>query len=73
MFSFLGLRKDSKKSTTEKEVDGGFVIIGENKHKLYTMRACLRDDLTLYINKGFTIMDFFFRANTVSVFITLSQ
>ncbi|KAM9340591.1 UBAP1-MVB12-associated (UMA)-domain containing protein 1 [Symphorus nematophorus] len=29
MFSFLGLRKDSKKSTPEKEVDGGFVIIGE--------------------------------------------
>ncbi|XP_020494281.1 UBAP1-MVB12-associated (UMA)-domain containing protein 1 isoform X2 [Labrus bergylta] len=28
MFSFLGLRKDSKKST-EKEVDGGFVMIGE--------------------------------------------
>ncbi|XP_029370259.1 UBAP1-MVB12-associated (UMA)-domain containing protein 1 [Echeneis naucrates] len=30
MFSFLGLRKDSKKTTSEKEVDGGFVIIGEN-------------------------------------------
>ncbi|XP_060915149.1 UBAP1-MVB12-associated (UMA)-domain containing protein 1 isoform X2 [Labrus mixtus] len=29
MFSFLGLRKDSKKPTTEKEVDGGFVMIGE--------------------------------------------
>ncbi|XP_045913812.1 UBAP1-MVB12-associated (UMA)-domain containing protein 1 isoform X2 [Micropterus dolomieu] len=29
MFSFFGLRKDSKKSTPEKEVDGGFVIIGE--------------------------------------------
>ncbi|XP_034561164.1 UBAP1-MVB12-associated (UMA)-domain containing protein 1 [Notolabrus celidotus] len=29
MFSFLGLRKDSKKSSTEKEVEGGFVIIGE--------------------------------------------
>lgn len=29
MFSFLGLRKDSKKSTTEREADGGFVIIGE--------------------------------------------
>lgn len=29
MFSFLGLRKDPKKSTSEKEVDGGFVIIGE--------------------------------------------
>ncbi|XP_068189990.1 UBAP1-MVB12-associated (UMA)-domain containing protein 1 [Antennarius striatus] len=28
MFSFLGLRKDSKKSA-EKETDGGFVIIGE--------------------------------------------
>lgn len=28
MFSFLGLRKDSKKSP-EKELDGGFVIIGE--------------------------------------------
>lgn len=31
MFSFLGFRKDSKKSTAEREVDGGFVIIGE-KH-----------------------------------------
>lgn len=29
MLSFLGLRKDSKKSTSEKEVDGGFVIVGE--------------------------------------------
>ncbi|KAM4539530.1 UBAP1-MVB12-associated (UMA)-domain containing protein 1 [Odontesthes bonariensis] len=29
MFSFLGLRKDSKKSTSDKEVDGGFVMIGE--------------------------------------------
>lgn len=29
MFSFLGLRKDSKKQTSEKEVDGGFVIVGE--------------------------------------------
>ncbi|XP_056154448.1 UBAP1-MVB12-associated (UMA)-domain containing protein 1 [Lampris incognitus] len=29
MFSFLGLRKDSKKSSTEREADGGFVIIGE--------------------------------------------
>ena len=28
MFSFLGLRKDPKKSS-EKETDGGFVIIGE--------------------------------------------
>ncbi|XP_077363673.1 UBAP1-MVB12-associated (UMA)-domain containing protein 1 isoform X1 [Festucalex cinctus] len=30
MFSFLGLRKDSKKSPSEsREADGGFVIIGE--------------------------------------------
>ncbi|KAK5855506.1 hypothetical protein PBY51_005603 [Eleginops maclovinus] len=29
MFSFLGLRKDSKKSPSEKESDGGFVIVGE--------------------------------------------
>ncbi|XP_013874679.1 UBAP1-MVB12-associated (UMA)-domain containing protein 1 [Austrofundulus limnaeus] len=29
MFSFLGLRKDSKKSTSDKEADGGFVIVGE--------------------------------------------
>lgn len=29
MFSFLGLRKDSKKSSSEKELDGGFVIIGK--------------------------------------------
>ncbi|XP_044027496.1 UBAP1-MVB12-associated (UMA)-domain containing protein 1 isoform X2 [Siniperca chuatsi] len=41
MFSFLGLRKDSKKSTSEKEVDGGFVIIGETveeqRRKMQTM------------------------------------
>lgn len=41
MFSFLGLRKDSKKSTTEKEVEGGFVIIGETvdeqRKKMQTM------------------------------------
>ncbi|XP_041665348.1 UBAP1-MVB12-associated (UMA)-domain containing protein 1 [Cheilinus undulatus] len=40
MFSFLGLRKDSKKST-EKEVEGGFVIIGETveeqRRKMQTM------------------------------------
>ncbi|XP_029299533.1 UBAP1-MVB12-associated (UMA)-domain containing protein 1 [Cottoperca gobio] len=39
MFSFLGLRKDSKKSTSE--VDGGFVIIGETvdeqRRKMQTM------------------------------------
>ncbi|XP_047461731.1 UBAP1-MVB12-associated (UMA)-domain containing protein 1 [Mugil cephalus] len=29
MLSFFGLRKDSKKSTSDKEVDGGFVIVGE--------------------------------------------
>ncbi|XP_026204298.1 UBAP1-MVB12-associated (UMA)-domain containing protein 1 [Anabas testudineus] len=29
MLSFLGLRKDSKKSTADKEGDGGFVIVGE--------------------------------------------
>ncbi|XP_028255362.1 UBAP1-MVB12-associated (UMA)-domain containing protein 1 [Parambassis ranga] len=41
MFSFLGLRKDSKKSTSEKEADGGFVIIGETfeeqRKKMQTM------------------------------------
>lgn len=41
MFNFLGLRKDSKKSTTEKEVEGGFVIIGETvdeqRKKIQTM------------------------------------
>ncbi|XP_051271374.1 UBAP1-MVB12-associated (UMA)-domain containing protein 1 isoform X2 [Dicentrarchus labrax] len=41
MFSFLGLRKDSKKSTSEKEVDGGFVVIGETaeeqRRKMQTM------------------------------------
>lgn len=41
MFSFLGLRKDSKKSTSDKEVDGGFVIIGETveeqRRKIQTM------------------------------------
>uniref|UniRef100_A0AAQ4QF17 UBAP1-MVB12-associated (UMA) domain containing 1 n=1 Tax=Gasterosteus aculeatus aculeatus TaxID=481459 RepID=A0AAQ4QF17_GASAC len=29
MFSFLGLRKDPKKSPPEKEAEGGFVLIGE--------------------------------------------
>lgn len=29
MFSFLGLRKESKKLPSDKEADGGFVIIGE--------------------------------------------
>ncbi|XP_053719370.1 UBAP1-MVB12-associated (UMA)-domain containing protein 1 [Synchiropus splendidus] len=29
MLSFFGLRKDSKKSQSEKESEGGFVIIGE--------------------------------------------
>ncbi|XP_031135183.1 UBAP1-MVB12-associated (UMA)-domain containing protein 1 [Sander lucioperca] len=29
MFSFLGLRNNSKKPTSDKEVDGGFVVIGE--------------------------------------------
>lgn len=30
MFNFLGLRKDQKKSS-EKETDGGFVIVGEKQ------------------------------------------
>ncbi|PWA24105.1 UBAP1-MVB12-associated (UMA)-domain containing protein 1 [Gambusia affinis] len=29
MLQFLGLRKDAKKSTSDKEADGGFVIVGE--------------------------------------------
>lgn len=29
MWSLFGLRKDSKKSTPDKEVDGGFVIVAE--------------------------------------------
>ena len=29
MFNLFGFRKDSKKPSTEKEVDGGFVIVGE--------------------------------------------
>lgn len=29
MFNLFGFRKDSKKSTSEKEVEGGFVIVGE--------------------------------------------
>uniref|UniRef100_A0A3P9CNB1 UBAP1-MVB12-associated (UMA) domain containing 1 n=1 Tax=Maylandia zebra TaxID=106582 RepID=A0A3P9CNB1_9CICH len=37
MWSLFGLRKDSKKSTPDKEVDGGFVIVGKEhiKMKLY--------------------------------------
>ncbi|XP_029918767.1 UBAP1-MVB12-associated (UMA)-domain containing protein 1 [Myripristis murdjan] len=45
MFSFLGFRKDSKKSTSEREADGGFVIIGETaeeqKRKLHAMNTVL--------------------------------
>lgn len=41
MFNLFGFRKDSKKSTTEKEVDGGFVIVGETveeqRQKMQTM------------------------------------
>ncbi|XP_010753194.2 UBAP1-MVB12-associated (UMA)-domain containing protein 1 [Larimichthys crocea] len=41
MLSFLGLRKDPKKSTSEKEADGGFVIVGETveeqRRKMQTM------------------------------------
>ncbi|XP_061885365.1 UBAP1-MVB12-associated (UMA)-domain containing protein 1-like [Entelurus aequoreus] len=41
MLSFLGLRKDSKKQT-EKEADGGFVIIGETveeqRRKMQSMK-----------------------------------
>lgn len=29
MLQFLGIRKDPKKSASEKEADGGFVIVGE--------------------------------------------
>lgn len=29
MFNLFGFRKDSKKASTEKEVEGGFVIVGE--------------------------------------------
>lgn len=41
MFNLFGFRKDSKKSTTEREVDGGFVIVGETveeqRQKMQTM------------------------------------
>lgn len=41
MFNLFGFRKDSKKSTTEKEVEGGFVIVGETveeqRQKMQTM------------------------------------
>uniref|UniRef100_A0A8C6V127 UBAP1-MVB12-associated (UMA) domain containing 1 n=1 Tax=Neogobius melanostomus TaxID=47308 RepID=A0A8C6V127_9GOBI len=41
MFNLFGFRKDSKKSTSEKEVEGGFVIIGETvedqRQKMQTM------------------------------------
>ncbi|XP_040908574.1 UBAP1-MVB12-associated (UMA)-domain containing protein 1 [Toxotes jaculatrix] len=42
MFNFFGLRKDSKKSTSsDKEIDGGFVVIGETveeqRKKIQTM------------------------------------
>uniref|UniRef100_A0A3Q0QX41 UBAP1-MVB12-associated (UMA) domain containing 1 n=1 Tax=Amphilophus citrinellus TaxID=61819 RepID=A0A3Q0QX41_AMPCI len=34
MWSLFGLRKDSKKSTPDKEVDGGFVVVGEKHVKI---------------------------------------
>lgn len=41
MFNLFGFRKDSKKSTSEKEVEGGFVIVGETveeqRQKMQTM------------------------------------
>lgn len=41
MFNLFGFRKDTKKSTSEKEVEGGFVIIGETveeqRQKMQTM------------------------------------
>lgn len=41
MFNLFGFRKDTKKSTSEKEVDGGFVIVGETveeqRQKMQTM------------------------------------
>ncbi|XP_014184607.1 UBAP1-MVB12-associated (UMA)-domain containing protein 1 isoform X1 [Astatotilapia calliptera] len=43
MWSLFGLRKDSKKSTPDKEVDGGFVIVAETveeqRQKLQTMNV----------------------------------
>ncbi|CAK6970110.1 UBAP1-MVB12-associated (UMA)-domain containing protein 1 [Scomber scombrus] len=46
MLSFLGLRKDSKKSTSEKEADGGFVIVGETveeqRRKMQSMNIAQR-------------------------------
>ncbi|CAL9691151.1 unnamed protein product [Knipowitschia caucasica] len=41
MFNLFGFRKDSKKSPSDKEVDGGFVIVGETveeqRQKMQTM------------------------------------
>lgn len=41
MFNLFGFRKDAKKPTSEKEVDGGFVIVGETveeqRQKMQTM------------------------------------
>lgn len=41
MFNLFGFRKDTKKPTSEKEVDGGFVIVGETveeqRQKMQTM------------------------------------
>lgn len=48
MFNLFGLRKDSKKSSSEKEVDGGFVIIGEEWF-LVTLGGFL--DLNCFMHK----------------------
>ncbi|XP_046875614.1 UBAP1-MVB12-associated (UMA)-domain containing protein 1 [Hypomesus transpacificus] len=41
MFSFLGLRKDSKKSTSERETDG-FVIIGDTAEEQWQKTQTLK-------------------------------
>lgn len=53
MWSLFGLRKDSKKSTPDKEVDGGFVIVGKEhvKMKLY-IKLKFTSSLTCVIFKS---------------------
>lgn len=52
MWSLFGLRKDSKKSTPDKEVDGGFVIVGEcqvkiARHIKQLLASCLNQQIIL--------------------------
>ncbi|XP_071058319.1 UBAP1-MVB12-associated (UMA)-domain containing protein 1 isoform X4 [Pseudochaenichthys georgianus] len=53
MLSFLGLRKESKKSPSEKEADGGFTIVGET---LEEQRGKTRTQSVAQPSSGYVIV-----------------